>query len=234
MESTLLATEITPIGRAYQSNLTARAVSSALSQLSPVSRRVYGARIARYLDWSKGARGDIALDREHVQRYLRYMESYGASAQVRNQALAAIKKLAVEASEHGWIEHERAVQIDSIKSKRATGVRTGRWLSPAQSKALLQAPDRTTIAGKRDACVLALLLGCGLRRAEVCSVEIAQFRTVEVEVNGTKTEKLLLTNLVGKGGRVRTVAVPDWARIAIEEWKKELKLEQEPGAQCHK
>ena len=193
-------------------DLQARAIAAALQGLSESSRRVYSARIAQYLTWSHGA----ALSRESVRAWLRALELSGSSAQVRNQSLAAIKRLAAEAAELGWIPHNDAAQIARIKSRRVLGARSGLWLDPAQLKRLLELPDRTTVHGRRDACLLALLVGCGLRRAEVCALETAQLKTVQH--NG----RMMLVNVAGKGDRVRSVSVPAWAQRDIERWMTEL------------
>jgi site-specific recombinase XerD len=58
--------------------------------------------------------------------------------------------------------------------------------------------------------MLALLLGCGLRRSELTGLEISSFQQRE--------EHWALVDLVGKGGHVRTVPVPDWAKAMVDEW----------------
>jgi site-specific recombinase XerC len=50
------------------------------------------------------------------------------------------------------------------------GVRMGNWLSLKQAQALLNAPDIATTKGLRDRAIIAVLLGCGLRRSEVAAV----------------------------------------------------------------
>lgn len=47
------------------------------------------------------------------------------------------------------------------------GTRLGIWLTKEQANDLLNAPHPKALAGKRDRAVLALLIGCGLRRAEL-------------------------------------------------------------------
>ena len=195
-------------------DLIARCIDSSLSGLAPNTRRCYGSRIAAYLE-----REPDELSRESVKRYLRSLESAGATAQVLNQTAAALKRLAGEAAELGWIGQQQATQIERIKTRRERGIRTGKWLTAEQAAALMLSVDRSTTRGRRDACVLALLLGCGLRRAEACSLETAQC----VRHNG----RLLLVNLAGKGNKKRTVAVPEWAAADIEDWLKELE-----SAQC--
>jgi site-specific recombinase XerD len=195
--------------------VTKRIVESALSGLSLASRRVYGSRIRQWLAWARGS----PLNRENVKSYLRTLETEGASAQVRNQTLAALKRLASESCESGWIDHESAGRITTIKSKKISGVRTGRWLSVSQAIGLMQAPDRTCVAGRRDAAALALLLGCGLRRAEACALTLDQ---IELKENDSGSDRMFLVNLVGKGGRTRTIQVPGWAADRILEWRKDL------------
>ena len=185
------------------------AIASALSGLAPATRRVYRAHILRWQLWS----ANTLLDRTTVKAYMRALELQSASAQVRNQALAALKRLAYECAELGWVEPAVSAQIQSIKSKRTSGVRTGKWLTVTQAAALLQAPDRTTLIGRRDRAILALLLGCGLRRAEACALTADQV----VLMDG----RTILMNVIGKGGRVRSVAVPAWAAQIINEWVKE-------------
>jgi integrase/recombinase XerD len=196
---------------AIQSNLPDRIIESALTGLAPTSRRVYRARILAWIAWARGS----PLDREHVNRYLRSLELTGRSPQVRNQSLAALKRLAAESAELSALPPEIASQIGTIKSKRILGIRTGRWLTAQQTAALLLTPDRRTTTGKRDIAVLILLVACGLRRAEACALETSQVQFV----NG----KLLLVNLTGKGNRTRTVCVPGWAHKPIEDWIKEIK-----------
>jgi integrase/recombinase XerD len=193
-----------------ETDLQSRAIASALQGLSESSRRVYSARIAQYMDWSQGA----SLSRESIRAWLRSQELSGSSAQVRNQSLAAIKRLASEAAEVGWIPHNDAAQIARIRSKRVLGARSGLWLDPAQLARLLELPDRTTAHGRRDACLLALLIGCGIRRAEACALATAQLKIVD--------DRMLLVNVAGKGDRVRSVSVPVWAQRDIERWMKEL------------
>ena len=197
-----------------------RAVESCLTSLAPASRRVYAARIRDYLAWSRGS-PSAPLDREHVQRYMRALELAAASPQVRNQALAALKKLASEAAELAWIDQTAAAQIGRIKARRITGIRSGKWLTRDQAQRLLAAPDRATVQGRRDAVVLALLLGCGMRRDEAVRLTSAQCVTMD--------GRMVLRNVEGKGGRMRSVSVPRWAAQTINGWIEELKESKTNG-----
>jgi site-specific recombinase XerD len=66
------------------------------------------------------------------------------------------------------------------------------------------------LKGRRDRAILAILLGCGLRRAEVAKLQVRDIQQRE--------EHWALVDLMGKGRHVRTVPVPDWVKAAVDEW----------------
>ena len=89
-------------------------------------------------------------------------------------------------------------------------MRLGNWLTAQQAKTLLRAPDLNTVRGKRDSAILALLLGCGLRRSELVHLTIEHLEQRE--------ERWAIVDLIGKGGHMRTVPVPNWVKAAIDRW----------------
>ena len=192
-------------------------IEAALSGLSAASGRAYRTRIQQWLNWAQGA----PPDKGHVESFLRTLESEGHSAQVQNQSLAALKRLAVEAAASGWIDSQAAALVQQISAKPITGIRTANWLNAAQSSALLVAPDRSTLAGRRDAAVIALLIGCGLERAEACALKVEQ---VAVTTQG----RILIVDVEGRNGQGRNVSVPQWAVFDIQRWIEELAA-LEPG-----
>ena len=90
------------------------------------------------------------------------------------------------------------------------GIRLGNWLTAEQGNALWQAPDRERLKGKRDRALLALLLACGLRRHEAVALTLDHLQQRE--------EHWAIVDLVGKGGHIRTVPVPDWVRAELDDW----------------
>ncbi len=175
------------------------------------SRRVYRAQIERFLL----AYPDLeALTRQNVKIYLKSLEDEGKSAQVRNQALYAIKRLVSEAASLELIPQSQAAQAAGIKGRRALRVRSGHWLNLEQLKAVLAAPDAATAAGKRDRAILALLAGCGLRRSELCSLQAGQFTLIGGH--------WFLVDVKGKGDKNRTLKVPAFAAEAVKAWINEL------------
>ena len=94
---------------------------------------------------------------------------------------------------------------------RQKGTRLGNWLTREQAKELLGVPDRSTLKGKRDYVILALLVGCALRRQELASLD--------VETIQQREGRWVLADLEGKGRRVRTVAIPVWVKQGIDAWR---------------
>ena len=57
---------------------------------------------------------------------------------------------------------------------------------------------------------MAVLMGCGLRRRELTDLELIHIQRCE--------DHWAIIDLIGKGGHIRTVPVPDWVKAAIDEW----------------
>jgi integrase len=58
--------------------------------------------------------------------------------------------------------------------------------------------------------MLAMLLGCGLRRSELADLDIDEVQTREGH--------WAIVDLIGKGGRIRTVPIPQWVKQALDLW----------------
>jgi site-specific recombinase XerD len=97
-----------------------------------------------------------------------------------------------------------------VKGAKKLGVRLGNWLTAEEARCLWQSPDVDTLKGKRDRAILAVLLGCGLRRRELADLDFRHLQQRE--------EHWAIVDLVGKGGHIRTVPVPDWVKTTIDEW----------------
>ena len=58
--------------------------------------------------------------------------------------------------------------------------------------------------------MLSLLIGCGLRRAELLGLMVNSIQLRE--------EHWVIADLVGKGGHIRTVPIPLWVKRAVDSW----------------
>jgi integrase len=132
------------------------------------------------------------------------------SASTINVRLSAIRKMVSEARKNGMLGAEEAANLSEVPNIRQKGTRFGNWLTREQAKELLAVPDRSTLKGKRDYVILALLVGCALRRQELA--------TLDVETIQQREGRWVLADLEGKGRRIRTIAVPLWVKHAINAW----------------
>jgi integrase/recombinase XerD len=181
---------------------------------SPQSRRAYGRALDDFMSWYQQAPSGTLrkepFSKALVQEYRRTLEEAGRAPSTINLRLAAIRKLAAEAADNGLLDADLAAGITRVKGVRQHGIRAGNWLTREQARELLNAPDASTLKGKRDRAILALLIGCGLRRTELVGLR--------VEDIAQRESRWVLVDLVGKGRRVRTVPVPAWVKQRVDEW----------------
>jgi len=75
-------------------------------------------------------------------------------------------------ADSGLLSPELAAGIHRVKGVRKLGSRLGNWLTAGEAAALWQVPDGQTLTGKRNRAILAILLGCGLRRRELAELTL--------------------------------------------------------------
>lgn len=176
---------------------------------SSQSKRVYNMAIRDFLQyWQEHA--EPALDKLFLQTYIASLQDEGVGEGSINLRLAAIRKLTREASELQIWPDTVAAAFASVKNIPQRGKRTGNWLSLEQAQQLINAPDISTPIGLRNRAMLATLLGCGLRRRELVKLSIDQLQL--------RDGRWVITNLIGKRNKTRTVTIPTWTRQAIDDY----------------
>src|SRR5437870_9265759 len=176
---------------------------------SPESHRGYLHAIDEFIDWYC-SEPRLSFNRTVVLRYRIHLESRNLAPGTINVRLAAVRRLAYEASDAGLLSPELAAGIRRVKGLKKLGVRLGNWLSPKEARALWQSPEIETLKGKRDRAIIAVLLGCGLRRRELSDLSFDYLQRRE--------DHWAIVDLIGKGGHVRTVPVPEWVKQFLDEW----------------
>jgi len=179
------------------------------SLASPGSRRVYQYAIEQFIAWYC-SEPRLAFNRIVVLRYRMFLEGRRLAANTINQQLAAVRRLAYEAADAGLLSPELAAGIARVKGVKQLGHRSGNWLSLDQSSEVLNHASGESLRAKRDYAMLAVLLGCGLRRSELVGLE-----TDEIQ---TRQDHWAIVDLIGKGRRVRTVPIPHWVKKAVDRW----------------
>jgi site-specific recombinase XerD len=179
------------------------------SLTSPHSKRAYEQALDAFERWCAGT-GVTAFTKATVQAWRATLETAGVAASSINVRLSAVKKLAAEAADNGLVAPEVAATIARVKGAKRHGVRAGKWLTLEQAERLLELPSRATNKGRRDRALLALLVGCGLRRQELAGLRIEDIQQ--------RDGRWCVVDLAGKGNRIRTVPMPSWAKAAVDDW----------------
>jgi site-specific recombinase XerC len=172
------------------------------------SQESYGHAIDEFIGWYC-SEPRLASNRTVVLRYRFFLEQKNLAPSTINVRLAAVRRLAYEASDTGLLR-DLAAGIRRVRGAKRLGVRIGNWLTVDQSKTLLLESRADHLRGKRDRAILALLIGCGLRRAELVGLGTQDFKVRE--------ERWVIADLIGKGKHIRTVPVPGWAKRAVDAW----------------
>jgi len=186
---------------------TKRSVLNSLGSLQ--SRRSYQHAMDEFIDWYC-SEPRLALNRGVVLRYRMQLESKLLAAATINVRLAAVRRLAYEAADTGLLSPELVAGIRRVKGVPQLGRRVGNWLTAAEGEQLLAGFDRQTLRGKRDAAMVSILLGCGLRRSEIVALKTSDIQR--------RDDRWAIVDLVGKAGHVGTVPIPDWVKSAVDTW----------------
>jgi site-specific recombinase XerD len=176
---------------------------------SPHTQRAYSRALDDFITWYQHG-GATGISKATVQAYVEELRANGITASSINQRLAAIRKFAQEAADNGLIDEVTAQAIRRVEGVRSEGKRLGNWLNQRQAQQMIDTPDVTTRKGLRDRAILAVLLGCGLRRAEAAALCMSHIQQRE--------GRWVIVDLRGKRNKTRSVPMPSWAKAAVDAW----------------
>jgi site-specific recombinase XerD len=155
---------------------------------------------AMTMDWS-------SLRFQHVAAVRSKMQEHYKPATV-NKALAALKGTLRASWQSGQMSAEDYQKAVSVKGVRGETIPTGRELSSGELAALLASCEEDpSPAGVRDAAVIAVMYSCGLRRAEVVTLDYADY--------DDESGRLAIR---GKGKKERTAYITGGAALALNDW----------------
>jgi len=176
---------------------------------SPNSKVMYKKALDDFLRWYQ-EQGNPGLIKATIQAYKVHLQGLNYAPATINQKLTAVRRLVAEAVDNQLIDPIVLVGVQRVKGVKMSGERLGNWLTLKQAQKLLETPDITTLKGLRDRAILAVMLGGGLRRSELAGLKFAQLQQ--------RDGRWIISDITGKGGRVRSVPVPAWAKQAMDEW----------------
>lgn len=180
------------------------------------SRRAYSRHLREFFVWH-ASENRPELNKALINGYVKTLRARKLSSATINQKLSAIRKFASESEDNDLLDSKIANGIRAVKGVPFRGRRTGNWLTKEDAQKWLNAPDVKTLKGVRDRALLAVLIGCGLRRAEAA---ILSFNHIE-----QREGRWAIIDIVGKRDKMRTVPMPSWAKATVDAWKNVAHLE---------
>ena len=170
-------------------------------RMSPNTVQAYCADVAGFLKWA----GDTSVPSVGADAICDYLASRAAGVSRRTQAreLSSLTRFFDFLKLEGLCAANPCVTVDAPK--------IGRYLpcvlSVSETEALISGVDASSPTGVRDAAILEILYGCGLRVSELCSLLISQVYIQERFVR-----------VVGKGDKERLVPMGESAAQAFASW----------------
>lgn len=195
-----------------------------LARLGKSSRRTMGGALDSIARLLSGAAARAATTPWHLllpshTGAVRSVVIERYSPATANRMLAALRGCLKECWRLGLLDAEALARLTDLPPARGSRLAAGRHVGDAELAQLFVACG-TSNRGLRDAAMLALAFGGGLRRSEIVSVTLAD---VDLAEGGVR--------VIGKGNKERQVFLASGGTGAIEGW---LAVRgQEPGPLLH-
>ena len=154
---------------------------------------------------------------DHITGYLAERRRQGVAARTLARELVSIKTLYRFLREEGTLSVDPTEQISTPQQRQVLPD----VLSLEEVEQLLEAPDRDTSLGKRDAAMLEVLYATGLRVSELVELNLGDVHAA------TGCIKVL-----GKGGKERLVPMGEVAAKRVEDYVLAGRLELAKGRQA--
>ena len=232
MSTSLTTTQSTSLALSHSHSLDRNPAAVYLASLtSPLSRRAMSYelnRIARMLGTSPAYVEELPSEdrRRRVKREVTYLycqwqdlrfqhtaairaqlsEQYGPVTV--NKALSALRQTLKRCWRLNLMSQEDYATATDLDAIEGESLLAGRALTTGEILALMsQCGNDATPGGARDAAIIAILYSCGLRRAELCGLDLADY---DAEAGTLR--------VFGKRRKVRSVPVVNGAQAALEDW----------------
>ncbi len=205
---------VTPVNpaQAYLLSLNSGRSRQTMASFLNIVARMLGAGSLADCSWG-------ALRRHHVLALTEMLRDAGRAVATVNTYLSALKGVASEAWMLKLMDVESWQHIRAVRQVRGSTLPRGRALKREEIRALFAVCEADVGSiGVRDAALLAVILGCGLRRSEAVALSYEDIQP------GDRALKVL-----GKGNKERLAYVPDGAWQRLQFWVDQVRGEA-PGA----
>ncbi len=211
MATELMLTSKSELEQAQASG--ANPAHSYLMGLTATGRRTMESTLAQVADMLGGDIESVpwaALRYEHIVAIRTALVERGLAPATVNKYLAALRGVARETWRLGQIDAETYQRIAAVKGVRGETLPAGRGLGPGEIGALMRAcaADHTP-AGARDAAIIAMGYGAGLRRAELAGLDLADL---------ADDGDIITATIRGKGNKERLVYLDNGSAQAVRDW----------------
>ncbi|HAV1635166.1 TPA: tyrosine-type recombinase/integrase [Enterobacter hormaechei subsp. steigerwaltii] len=158
-----------------------------------------------------------SLRRHHVMAVTELLRDTGRATATVNTYLSALKGVAKEAWMLRLMDVESFQHIRAVRNLRGSRLPRGRALPPEEIRALFGAceADDSSI-GVRDAAMLGVILGCGLRRSEAVGLDLCDIVTDERALR-----------VLGKGNKERLAYMPAGTWQRLRKWIDDVRGEKD-------
>jgi len=183
--------------------------------LAATGRRSMACTVKKVLVRFFGWQGDPWQFPWHELRYLHtaamrsWLASSGYAPATANRAMVAVRGILRQCYRLDQIsERDFRLACDGLETVRGSRPAPGRFVPGGELRALFRAireRSRCPELAARNAALVAVLYGGGLRRAEVCALDLEHVIGVELRVHG-------------KGNKVRLVHLPAGSAAALAAW----------------
>lgn len=192
----------------------ASVISAIYAELNEkTSGRIYKMDIRSFVSWMHEQEINIyEIEREHMLIYRKHLKTQGKENITINRMFSVACTVVKRLVSKGIIANDPLKE--RIKSLATNDESTHVALDDTQSKQLLAAIDTSTIKGKRDYAMVSLMLRSGLRREEVCSLNIGDI--------GMKQGHHVVEVRHGKGDKPATVKIAPDVWCYIDEYMQDL------------
>lgn len=148
------------------------------------------------------------LEPGHVIALVAALREDGYAPNTSSLYVNALRGVMNEAWRQGLIDHERLLRIREVKPVAGSRLPAGRNLRRSLIRELMQAcADDPRPQGVRDAAIIALLYGTGMRKSESVDIDLAQVDFQERSLQ-----------VLGKGNRQLIKYAPAWAFEKLQAW----------------
>ena len=186
-----------------------------IRRLSPRTSESYARDLTRFINWcnDQGIVGWQALTQQQVRQYIAWRHRNGISGKSLQRELSTLRSLFRYLLQEGLVEGNPVQGVRAPKVQR----KLPSTLDADQLGQLLDQRQNDPLA-IRDFAVMELFYSCGLRLAELASLNVGQIDQADATLTVT-----------GKGNKVRTVPVGSQAISAVKRWLRVRDELADPG-----